>query len=292
MSAPASTATLLENLRGLSVEEIEKDATTRKKAWNLTKALTMQLQDPLNVAAELIFTTYIPMSVRIAVDLNLFSLVAENDKPTTPKELAAKSGGDPDLVFRLLRLLASVGFFHEAGEELYSSTSITKAMANPALQCGHRVGWDVLVNAAAKTPKYFRETNHRTGTDPKDGLIQYGHETKLDFFQWLATKPSITQDYNVFMGQTEGSRKFWIDWYPVKESLLEGYKSDTALLVDVGGGKGHDLDLFHDKYPNSGRLVLEDFPHVVEVPKAKNPIFECIGHDFFAEQPVKGKPPP
>ena len=288
MSVPETASSLLKKLQGLSLEEVERDAVTKKEALKLTRALTTQLQDPVNVATELMFSPYIAMSARVAVDLDLFALVAESDKPISPEELATKSAAEPELVARLVRLLAALGFFHDAGEELYSATPITKAAATSTLQSGYRFIWDIFINAVAKTPKFFRENHHHTGSEPHDGLIQYGHHTKLPFFPFLASMPSMMQDFNIFMGNTMGASQYWVDWYPVKDSLLNGLRPDSPLLVDMGGGKGHDLESFHDQYPNQGALILQELPHIVEAGNAKDSVFECMVHDFFTEQPVKG----
>lgn len=289
MAGLDNTATLLKELGGLNVKDIESDLGIKRHALQLANRLTAQLQEPQNFATELAFSPYAVMTARLAVDLELFTIVAASSEPLTPEELAAKSGAEPELVSRLLRLLSAVGFVSEVGEQLYGATPVTKAMANPALQSGYRFVWDILVNAAAKAPKYFRESHYRTGVEPHDGLTQYAHHTKLPFFSFLASMPSTMQDFNTFMGTTMGNRKYWVDWYPVQKSLLDGLKPDSALVVDIGGGKGHDLESFHRKYPDRGPLILQELPHVVEAAEATNPVFKCTVHDFFKEQPVKGK---
>lgn len=70
--------------------------------------------------------------------------------------------------------------------------------------------------------------------------------------------------------------------------------SRQDLLVDIGGGWGHDLIAFHEKYPTRGtrgRLVLQDLPSVIKDTGAPLSGVEAMGYDFFTEQPVKGKPP-
>lgn len=147
-----------------------------------------------------------------------------------------------------------------------------------------------MLTAAVKAPKFFREAGYRCPSDPKDGLIQYAFNSKLSTFDLLATMPSALQDFNTFMGNTMGARDYWTDWYPVQERLLDGVDPDSALLVDVGGGKGHDILAFHDKYPGRGRLVLEDLGAVTnKLGASLSPSIEVLEYDFFKEQPVKGK---
>ena len=146
----------------------------------------------------------------------------------------------------------------------------------------------MVVAAANKAPKYMKEAGYRCPTDPQDGLVQYAFQTKLTTFEFLSSMPSMLKDFNMFMGNTMGARNYWVDWFPVHERLLEGAKQDSALLVDVGGGKGHDLLAFHEKYPGQGRLVLQDTPSVTNSIQGLDSAVELMTYDFFTEQPVHG----
>lgn len=85
----------------------------------------------------------------------------------------------------------------------------------------------------------------------------------------------------------------WVDpgFYPVEERLTNELKegNDQVLLVDVGGGVGHDLEELAAKHPDvkKGRLILQDQPSVIDSIAGDKP-FEKTAHDFFKEQPVKG----
>ena len=84
----------------------------------------------------------------------------------------------------------------------------------------------------------------------------------------------------------------WVDHVPVKQLLLDGASEDTdaVLMVDVGGGIGRDIELFHQAFPNApGRLILQDSEAVVQQAKSRNiPFVESTIHDFFTPQPIKG----
>jgi hypothetical protein len=158
------------------------------------------------------------------------------------------------------------------------------------LTISHKSGDTTVLTAAVKAPKFFREAGYRCPSDPKDGLMQYAFNSKLSSFDLLAAMPNILQDFNTFMGNTMGARNYWTDWYPVQERLLDGADPDSALLVDVGGGKGHDILAFHDKYPGQGRLVLEELGAVTNsLGTSLSASIEVLEYDFFKEQPVKGK---
>ena len=86
----------------------------------------------------------------------------------------------------------------------------------------------------------------------------------------------------------------WVDLYPT-ETVVAAARAGRALVVDVGGGKGHDLDKFRVRHRDddlaAGVLVLQDQPHVAEkVAAASNldPAVAVQPHDFFTPQPVRG----
>jgi O-methyltransferase domain len=134
----------------------------------------------------------------------------------------------------------------------------------------------------------MKEAGHRCPTDPANGLIQYAFQTKLQIFDLLDSMPQVLKAFNTFMGNTMGARKYWVDWFPVEESILQGLVKSTTLIVDVGGGKGHDLQAFHQKYPHRGRLVLQDLPQTIDNIKDLDPAIESETYDFFTDQQIRG----
>lgn len=85
----------------------------------------------------------------------------------------------------------------------------------------------------------------------------------------------------------------WCDegFYPVAERIGQRLNSEPPLLVDVGGGLGHDLLELRTKHPElSGRLILQDQADVIKQVGNPEKGIELIVHDFFTPQPVKGRP--
>lgn len=80
----------------------------------------------------------------------------------------------------------------------------------------------------------------------------------------------------------------WFETFPV-EAKLGNVDPSQTLLVDIGGGIGHDLVIFKNRFPNlSGKLILQDLPTVVEAARDLPTGIEAIGYDFFNPQPVTG----
>ena len=82
-------------------------------------------------------------------------------------------------------------------------------------------------------------------------------------------------------------------FYPIDNNLANDAKNveGAVFLVDIGGGKGHDLQELHRKYPKlPGKLVLQDLKSVIDEAKSSglNQEIVTMEHDFFTPQPIKG----
>jgi hypothetical protein len=75
--------------------------------------------------------------------------------------------------------------------------------------------YDALVSSAIKIPKYLRESKYKAPSEPTDSFVQYANQTKLNIFKYLQAIPSLFQDFNLFMGNTIGTREHWHVWYDV-----------------------------------------------------------------------------
>ena len=85
-----------------------------------------------------------------------------------------------------------------------------------------------------------------------------------------------------------------INFYPVQTNLIDGARreNDAVFLVDVGGGKGHDLQELYQKHPElPGKLVLQETKGVIEEAKEVCNLDGKIvlaEHDFFTRQTILG----
>ncbi|KAJ5623797.1 S-adenosyl-L-methionine-dependent methyltransferase [Penicillium lagena] len=171
------------------------------------------------------------------------------------------------IVVRIMRVLAANRMFVElAGPETkFGPTSLSNTFTLPALRNGIKHCFDLGYRGGAGFPSYIRETNHRAVEDELDCPFQYAFQTKLHCFDWWKEHPREASQFHI--GKQE------------------------VLLVDIGGGFGHDLMLFRDRCPDTkGRLILQDQSDVIDaIPKGSlHPTIEVIKHDFFKPQPIEG----
>jgi len=286
-----NATSLIEELSSLSQNSgFATDATAQAQALGLTKKLTTVLQKPEDAALELSFWPSFAFCARIAIDLDLFNKIASSETPKSSADLAKSSGGEELLIIRILRALSGLGFVNEVGEQQWTATPLTKAMTIPPIAAGHIHFWDRGTATMVKIPQYFKENGYKSPKDPMNGALQYAFHTNLEAFDYWHKSPAILNNFNTFMAGVRGSRPSWVEWFPVKEQILDGFNGDenSVLLTDIAGGRGHDVQDFHQKFPDhKGKLVLQELPAVIDDIKALDKSIERVEYDFFTPQTVK-----
>lgn len=116
----------------------------------------------------------------------------------------------------------------------------------------------------------------------------HGHR----FFDFFAANDEHKQNFDDYMAARRvGTQLQWFDIFPA-ETLIDDKPlrdSNEVLVCDVGGGQGHEIAKFHERFPDKvGRLVLEDLARSFQGVKLPAKI-EMVAHDFFQPQPVKGQ---
>jgi len=118
-------------------------------------------------------------------------------------------------------------------------------------------------HSLVKLPEYLRSTSFKNVSNAP-GPFQYSKNSQLDMYGWLLQNPTLMTHFNQFMRGQQSTRGDWFDRLDVHKLFLDGTNDETPLLVDIGGGMGHDIEAFHRKFPQpKGKLVLQDLPSVI-----------------------------
>ena len=172
---------------------------------------------------------------------------------------------------------------------LLLSTSLPEHLSNP------ENSRSVTLVPMLRLNEWMQAHDNQAPTSPHDNALTLGNQTEETLFDWLVNNPVYGELFNYYMGGYALGRPGWVDSavYPVRENLIDGFIADrnAVMLVDVGGGVGHDLELFLRAYPDvPGRLVLQDQPSVIDGIPADglDPRIERAADNFFTEQPVRG----
>ena len=136
----------------------------------------------------------------------------------------------------------------------------------------------------------LRETA-RTESPPANLQSPFEYTYGKSLFDYLMEDAEQKEAFDNWMSSRQaGIKRGWLDIYPINSQLFAGSERDSAsvFLVDVAGGKGHDISNLRTRFPDlPGRLVLQDLPQTFE--DLPTPVgIEMMPHDMFTEQPIKG----
>ncbi|KAF7900546.1 uncharacterized protein EAF01_007848 [Botrytis porri] len=178
----------------------------------------------------------------------------------------------------IMRLLVGMGYFTEIARQIYKPTPLASALVTTTQN-----------EVVAALLTYFAQKGYQSPNDAYDGPFQFARQTDLRCFDWMATQPRIQHAFNTVMTipRTTG-RAAWYEYFPVAEKLKVETPSDR-LIVDIGGGIGHDSVRFKEVHPKlQGKLIIEDIPVVVSsVAQGSLPDgIEAQSYDFFKPQPI------
>lgn len=136
-------------------------------------------------------------------------------------------------------------------------------------------------------PEWLSQNGYQSPSDPRHCPWQLITGSSANLFEWLQDHPQRAATFDHLMVGLTSETQYGFDIYPVQDKLLTGF-SGGVLLVDVGGGRGHDLERFHERFPEAGgQLILQDRPNVVSNTSLQEPL-KAMAHDFFSPQPIKG----
>ncbi|MCJ1426479.1 hypothetical protein MMC29_004382 [Sticta canariensis] len=267
-----------------------QDDQARKTLQALSQKLAGALETPMDTIRKM---NYAPQSLaicRVAIKGGWFKVLADGDNPKTATELANATGAERELIVRLFRILAAVGIVAEVGRETYSSTPVTNALTHPPIYSAVEHFSCEVLRSFLELPEYLVQNNYRMPSEPsKTPFVDIYGKGIFDHFK---DSPARGSNFNVFMeGHQEGKRN-WLDIYPLQDRLASDLdeEENAVLLVDIGGGLGHDLRDFGNRRGSMpGRLVLQDLPAIIsEVDSSKKPEVEAMAYDYYTPQPIEG----
>ncbi|KAL5341123.1 S-adenosyl-L-methionine-dependent methyltransferase [Aspergillus crustosus] len=264
----------------------------RIKALRAAYTLVSRLETPWDTVARLCLTEpALGACLKIARDLKLFERWDEigEDAVCTAEELAKRVKSDEFLLRRILRHLVATNVVSEPSPGSFQQGSFSKSLIKPVYGDWINYLYDATLPCFYRTPEFLAKTGYQNPTDPSDGIFQYTKGFKGNLFEYYNCHEEEGKVFNNMMGGVMANQAGMLDIYPF-ERLDDGKPKDstTALLVDVGGNVGHDVNKFLSHYPElATRLVLQDRGDVIALAKCPTTV-QTLVHDFFTPQPVKG----
>lgn len=188
-----------------------------------------------------------------------------------------------------MRILVPIGVFTAETGNTYSLAPFGHLFAtgSPVKECIIHITH--IYPAIAITPEYLSTRGYKNPTDAVDGPFQLAYGIKgVNYFEYMA-KPEnkrYADAFNATMSMhTIRENEKWGYTYPIEERL-KVEDPERVLLVDVGGGLGHQTKRFKEQHPSLvGKLIVEDLPEVVERAVDLPPSITTLAHSFFDPQP-------
>ncbi|KAF1814599.1 putative hydroxyindole O-methyltransferase [Eremomyces bilateralis CBS 781.70] len=294
MASPP-VAAILESLATAGKAFDKNEAGSREALIENSRALVAALEIP----SEFIQRSFwaepaMSANIAIAVDVKLFQHLKEaGDAGLSGAALAEKTGFDVDLLERLARHLVAMNIltYHDGA---FHATALSKSLAEENYQHSISFCYDAARASFNGFPEFFKKTAYKSpASGGLDGPFQDAHKTKLPFFEWLVATPPYLQYFGSFMSAYRAGKANWYDagFYPVAERIITGFDAEASdvLLVDVGGGGGHDVAAFAAQYASRpGKIVLQDRESVIAgvLASTEERSYEAQPHDFFTPQPI------
>lgn len=231
--------------------------------------------NPTKVMMQLITGYWMSQAVGVAAHLGIADAVASGS--STSSELGKAVGADPSSVYRLMRLLASIGVFEQQSDDCFALNPLGETLlsvgpgsvrnfAITETAPGHWLPWGRLVDSVRTGQPMARET------------------LGMELFDWYAQNPDEAGFFTAAMGNLSAL---------AAGELVRVYNfSNAQKVIDVGGAHGILLEAVLLANP-AAQGILYELPHVIATagehldPRVKARC-ELVSGDFFKSVPEGG----
>jgi 2-polyprenyl-3-methyl-5-hydroxy-6-metoxy-1,4-benzoquinol methylase len=204
---------------------------------------------PSQQLIRLSFGFMISQALNVVADLNVANRLADGERSVD--DLAAATGCHADSLYRIMRVLAAEGIFHETSDRRFRLTELGSALRSDEPSSPRD-----LIRMMNREPYLaFAELGHCVHT----GLPAFDKVFGKPRFDWMADHPDEAALFQrAMIALSQGAN----------EAVAEAYDfRPFARIVDVGGGHGQLLMEILIRHPHlSG--VLFDLPAGVQVAQA------------------------
>lgn len=219
---------------------------------------------------------WVSRGIYVAAKLGIADLL--KDGPRTAEQLAAATDSNPDALYRILRMLGSIGVFSEGNHRHFSLTPLSETLLSD-------IPGSLRPGAIAEMGEVHYEAWGNIMHSVKNGDIAFDGHFGKNIWQYFETDPAKADNFNRYMASSSEA---------LNRAISAGYDfSGFDKLVDVGGGLGGMISAILTANPQLKGVVF-DAPSVVEKSKdflaerGLSDRCETIGGDFFESVPSGG----
>src|SRR5213080_3769249 len=187
---------------------------------------------------------WVSQAIAVAAELGIPDLLKE--RPRTAAEIARTASASKDGVYRLLRALASVGLFAEAGNRRFRLTPLGRLLRTDSSQA---LGGYARFTGHESTWRPWGDLQHSVRT----GEPAFDHVFAMPIFEYFAKMPESAAVFDAAMTSISTLES---------KAVVAAYDfSGINTLVDVAGGHGLMIVTIL-KANRRMRGILFDLPHV------------------------------
>lgn len=215
----------------------------------------------------------VSQALYVAATLGIADLLVSGAR--SAEELAEQVGAHGPTLYRLLRLLASLGVFAEDDAGLFVLTPLAQCLRSGVP--GSQRDWAIMVCG----PSFWSSWGDLL-TSVRTGEVAFPRVHGMDRWEYLAQHPTESAVFDAAMTANTALES---------EAVVAGYDfSPFSAVVDVGGGAGGLLATLLAAHPPM-RAILFDQPHVVaaatKLLRRAGVADRCevVGGDFFDSVP-------
>ncbi|KAL2816681.1 O-methyl transferase B [Aspergillus granulosus] len=264
--------------------ENTSDAQRRKLVDDL-RDLMISLETSDDTLERIVRAPFELDGAKIGVNLGIFKILSQGDESLNAETLAKTTGADPALLGRLLRYLASVRMIAEVGTNTFAKNNVTRALASEKGENYIDVFYEMVIPTIHELPRFLKKTGYRNPEDRYSLPLQDAFNWKGDLFSFFKADPYRQALFNKHMQVQRGSIT---NWQTMTTLLKTNQSPDAVLLVDIGGGVGHQCERLRACCPGiQGQIILQDLPEVIK-DALSIPGVEVVAHNIFEPQPIRG----
>lgn len=205
-------------------------------------------RDPDEVLSGLLFGFVGTQLLYVVAELGIADLIG--GEPETVEVLASRAGASPDVLYRFLRALASLGVFTEVEERAFTHTPTSLLLRRDSGS-----GWHEFAIVYGSVYRAFAEALPAATS----GGNMFERASGSGWWEWLATRPQLGAVFNRAMQAGARTRIAALRDFPWHE---------VETVVDVGGGNGTLIIGLLEQHRHL-RGVIFDLPEVVPAASAR-----------------------
>ncbi|KAF4158523.1 hypothetical protein CNMCM8927_003883 [Aspergillus lentulus] len=228
------------------------------------------------------------IAICLLFDLKIFQFLSESDSATPLETLVKRSGASKSLLRCVLREVVAEFILDEPAPETYRLNSRSAFLLGTSGGAWVHHMSDVGLMTGAYLSRYVAQNGGQIPGHRHQTAFQMAYGTDQSFYAFLrSSDKKLGERFDRAMQWHTRSAATTV------ESIFDfsQLKSD-ALVVDVGGGKGHHSIRIAQQHPRMS-FIVQDYG--AEPPTGSTDIDQKIlervkwqDHDFRTEQPVKG----